>query len=193
MTRVTATRDDQQRSAKKRGTQEKKSAAREQPLYLRRINPRTALVVAAAFNAILGVAMALAGYLVIFVASRHGVLDQVNTVTSDLGTSGSQRFSVGRLCLLWTGIVAGWIVVATVLVALVTAIFNNLLHLLGGLELDVTRTPGEKPDLVTPARRLAASGAATLRERVAEPIASRLSSDAGSAELEEGREARTRK
>jgi hypothetical protein len=141
------------------------TATDEEPLYLRQINPRSALIVAAAFNAILGLALALVGYLVIFVASWHGVLDQVNNVTSDLGSGSVQRFSIGRLCLLWTAIVAAWIVVATVLAGLVTLIFNNLLRLLGGLELDVSRTPERQVDLVASTRRVVASVASRLQER----------------------------
>jgi hypothetical protein len=141
------------------------TATREEPLYLRQINPRSAVIVAAAFNAILGVALALVGYLVILVASSHGVLDQVNSVTSDLGTGSVQRFSVGRLCLLWTGIVAAWIVVATVVAGLVTLIFNNLLRLLGGLELDVSRKPGREVDLAGSARRVVSTVASRIQER----------------------------
>src|SRR5262249_4405067 len=86
-----------------------------------------------------------------------------------LGTGHVQRLSTARLCALWTVIVVGWVVVATVVIALVTLIFNCLLRLMGGIELDLDATPGERPDLVSSTRQLVVSIAASLQERVHQP------------------------
>ena len=165
LNRVDQPQEDEQVDGQVHGHEE----VRRSSLYLHRINPRTAIAVGATFNAILGVTFALAGYAVITVASSHGVLDQVNTVTSDLGTGHVQRLSAARLCFIWTAIVVGWVVVATLLIALVTVIFNCLLRLMGGLELDLDGTRGERPDLRSSTRQLVTSIAASLQERAPQP------------------------
>ena len=102
---------------------------------LQRVNPTIAIVAAGVFNALIGAGFLLAGYVVIIVASSRGVLDQLNEVTSDLG-SGSHYSTVG-LCLLWTAIVIGWTVVLTVVAGIATLIFNRVLQALGGIDLEL--------------------------------------------------------
>lgn len=131
--------------------------------YIRQVNVRAVVTIAAVFNAIVGVAILLAGYLVIIVAVQHGVLDQVNSVTSDLSTGRGGHLSTARICLVWTLIVAVWTVVMTALSALATLIFNNLLQLMGGLALDMTSTPPPKADVRAASRRVATTVAANLR------------------------------
>ncbi len=114
---------------------------------LQRVNPTIAIVAAAVFNALLGAGFLLAGWVVIIVASSRGVLDQLNEVTSDLG-SGSHYSTVG-LCLLWTAIVIGWTIVFTVVAAIATLIFNRVLAALGGIDLELG-APARRPALTRP-------------------------------------------
>ena len=114
---------------------------------LQRVNPTIAIAAAGVFNALIGAGFLLAGYVVIIVASSRGVLDQLNEVTSDLG-SGSRYSTVG-LCLLWTVIVIAWTIVMTIVAGIATLIFNRVLQVLGGIDLELG-APARRP---TPTRR----------------------------------------
>ena len=117
------------------------------PRYLNRIDVRAAVVIAALFNAIVGVAFTFTGWLIILVAAQRGLLDQINEVTSDLGTGHPAHLSAFRLCLVWTLIVACWAVAVTVVAGLAAFILNRVLEAMGGIELDLRDEPPPKTDV----------------------------------------------
>lgn len=150
--------------------------------YLRRVDVRAALVIAAVFNAIVGVVFALAGLIVLAVAVQRGVLDQVNTVTSDLGAAHPVHVNALKLALVWLMIVAGWTVVATALVGFAVVIFNGVLRLLGGVELDLLTRPGDRPDVGAHVRRVLAAVRDRLEALAPEPVPSQLRAESDEAE-----------
>ena len=124
------------------------------PRYLQRIDLRTALIVAGVFNAILGAAFALVGFIVIGVAAQRGFLEQINSAAADLSTGRPLHLSAFRLCLVWFVIVVGWTVAMTILAGLAAVIFNTVLRTFGGVELSLTETRGAAPDVQLHAARL---------------------------------------
>jgi hypothetical protein len=78
-------------------------------------------------------------------------------VTADLGNSHPAHVGALQLAFLWTLIVVGWTVVATALVALGVVIFNHVLRLVGGVELDLHSTRGERPAMGPRTRQLLAA------------------------------------
>lgn len=132
------------------------------PRYLRRVDLRATVTIAALFNAILGVALTLAGWIVIGIAAQRGVFDQVNSVTSDLGNGHPMQVGALRLCIVWALIVAAWSLAMTVVVGLATFVFNHVLQVLGGIELDLRDTPPPKADVESMVRRTAMA----LRDRL---------------------------
>ena len=133
------------------------------PRYLRRVDMRSTLVIAAVFNAIVGVALTLTGWFLIALAAQRGLLDQINEVTSDLSTGQSGHVSALRLCLVWTAVVACWVVAVTVVAALATFVFNHILEVLGGIELDLRDEPAPPSDVQGMVRRSTASLRSRLR------------------------------
>jgi len=117
------------------------------PRYLQRIDLRTALLVAGVFNAILGAAFAIVGFLVIGIAAQRGFLDQINSAAADLSTGKPMHLGAFRLCVVWFVIVVGWTVAMTVLAGLAAVIFNTVLRTFGGVELSLTHTRGDAPDV----------------------------------------------
>lgn len=140
------------------------------PRYLRRVDVRAAVVVAAVFNAILGVAFTLTGWLVIAIAAQRGFFDQVNSVTSDLSTGHPMQVSAVRLCVIWMVIVALWAITMTVVVGLATLIFNYVLQLLGGVELDLRASPPERLDVEAMARGWARSVRTKVQALIPRPV-----------------------
>lgn len=138
--------------------------------YLKRIDVRAAVLVAAVFNAILGVAFTLAGWVVVAVAAQRGFLDQVNSVTSDLSSSHHAGVSAVRLCVIWALIVMLWAITMTVVVALATSIFNAVLQLLGGIELDLRATRPERLDAEAVVRGFAQSALTRVRALTPHPV-----------------------
>jgi hypothetical protein len=140
------------------------------PRYLRRVDVRAAVLVAAVFNTILAVAFAFAGWLVIAVAAQRGLLDQVNSVTSDLSSGHPAQVSAVRLCLVWTLIVALWAVTMTIVVGVATLIFNYVLQLLGGVELDLRASAPERVDVEGIVRGLARAARTKVQSWVPRPV-----------------------
>lgn len=140
------------------------------PRYLRRVDVRAAVVVAAVFNAILGVAFLFTGWLVIAIAAQRGFFDQVNSVTSDLSTGHPMQISAVRLCLIWTVVVTLWSITMTVVAGLATLIFNHVLQLLGGVELDLRASPPERVDTEAIARRWAQSIRTKVHALIPRPV-----------------------
>jgi hypothetical protein len=135
------------------------------PRYLTSVDVRAAVRIAGIFNAILGVAFMLTGWLVIAVAAQRGFLDQINSVTSDLSTGHPMRFSAVRLCLVWAVIVAGWAIAMTVVAALATLIFNHVLQIFGGVELDLRANAPERVDVEATLRGVVESVRSKLQAR----------------------------
>lgn len=135
------------------------------PRYLARVNVRAAVRIAAIFNAILGVAFVLTGWLVIAVAAQRGFLEQINSVTSDLSTGHPMRFSAVRLCLVWAVIVACWTIAMTVVAGLATLILNHVLQVLGGVELDLRTDAPERVDVEATLRGVVESVRSRLQAR----------------------------
>jgi hypothetical protein len=129
--------------------------ATDEALYVKRLSPRTVIIVAAVFNAILGFALLLAGLIVISAAANRGLIDRVNSVTADLGHGGDQHISAGQLCLVWAAIVTAWALVMTLLAGLATVILNCVLQLLGGIQLDVSGARSRPKERARRVRRLA--------------------------------------
>lgn len=134
--------------------------------YLRRVDVRSVLRIAAIFNSILGVALTFTGWLVIVIAAQHGLFDQINDVTSDLSTGHPMRVGALRLCIVWFFIVACWTVAMTVVAGLATMIFNQVLHLFGGIELDLRASAPPKVDVEAAARRSVRSVKQRLQPRL---------------------------
>ena len=133
------------------------------PRYLRRVDVRSAVLIAAFFNAVLGVAFTLTGWVLILLAAQRGFLDQVNEVTTDLGTGHGSHLSAIRLAILWMVIVGFWVVALTVVVGLAAFVLNHVLEMLGGVELDLRHEPGPKTDVEVVLRRSVASALTRLR------------------------------
>ena len=133
------------------------------PRYLKRVNLRTAVRIAAVFNAILGVALVLTGWMVIAVAAQRGLLDQVNRVTSDLSSGHPLHVHAVRLGIIWALVVACWTVAMTVVAGLATVIFNYVLQLFGGIELDLRTTEPERVDVEATVRGVVDSVKARLQ------------------------------
>ena len=140
------------------------------PRYLTGVDVRAAVRIAGIFNAILGVAFMLTGWLVIAVAAQRGLLDQINGVTSDLSTGHPMRVSAMRLCLVWALIVACWTIAMTVVAGLATLILNYVLQTLGGVELDLRANAPERVDVEATVRAALDSVKTKLQERVARPV-----------------------
>lgn len=102
---------------------------------LQRINPRFAVTAAGVLNALLGTGFLLGGYIVIALAAQRGLLDQLNGVTTDLGSG--TRYTVARLCVLWTLVVVAWVVAMTLIAAVATLVVNRILEHLGGIDLEL--------------------------------------------------------
>lgn len=129
------------------------------PLHLQRIDVRAAVIVGGVFCSILGFAFLLAGWFVIAVAAQRGVLEQINSLTSELGSGGSTQVGALRLGLVWTAIVIGWTVAMTAVVGFGATILNAVLRLTGGIELDLSPTkPARAEVLTTAGARLAPAG-----------------------------------
>src|SRR5258706_2006095 len=126
------------------------------PLHLQRVDVRAAMIVGGVFSAILGFAFLLAGWFVVAVAAQRGLLDQINSVSRDLSSGRPTHVGALRLCLVWAAIVVGWTVAVTAVIGLAAMIFNAVLRLVGGIELDLSPTAPARPDvLATTRRRLA--------------------------------------
>jgi hypothetical protein len=128
--------------------------ADEEPRYLQRISLRTALFVAAVFNAILGVTFALVGYAVLVVAVQRGAIDQINKTLADLSNDHPLHVSATRIGVVWTLIVVAWTVAMTIVAFLAVVVFNTVLRVSGGVELDLRDARGRTFDLAVHAGRV---------------------------------------
>jgi hypothetical protein len=126
--------------------------ADEEPRYLQRVSLRTTLFVAAVFNAILGVTFALVGYAVLMVAVQRGALDQVNSTLADLSNDHPLHVSATRLGVVWTLIVVAWTIAMTIVAFLAAVVFNTVLRISGGVELDFS--DARRKTSTVPARRV---------------------------------------
>ena len=140
------------------------------PLHLRRIDVRAAVIVGGVFSAILGVVFLLAGWFIVAVAAQRGVLDQINSLGDDLSSGRPTHLGAVQLCLVWTLIVIGWTLAMTVLVGLAAVIFNAVLRLVGGMELDLSPTAPPRPEAVTSARKRVAAVGARVQARTAKRL-----------------------
>src|SRR5436190_23862898 len=86
---------------------------------LRRINVRSVMVVAAVFNAVIAMALFVAGWIVIGIAASRGVFDGVNPPDSLHATSGG-GLSADHLTWVWAAITVGWAVMMTAVAGLAT-------------------------------------------------------------------------
>jgi hypothetical protein len=125
--------------------------ASEQPRYLQRVSLRTTLFVAAVFNGVLGVTFALVGYVVLYVAVQRGALDQINKTLADLSNDHPLHVSATRLGVVWTLIVLAWTIAMTIVAFLAAVVFNTVLRISGGVELDLSDARGKAFDMTAPA------------------------------------------
>jgi multisubunit Na+/H+ antiporter MnhC subunit len=150
------------------------------PLHLRHIDVRAAVIVGGVFSAILGIAFLLAGWFIVAVAAQRGVLDQINSVSTDLSAGSPSHVGALQLALVWTAIVIGWTVAMTAVFGLGAIIFNAVLRLVGGIELDFSPTAAParptrparaaSPERLARTRHRVATTAARVQERTAKRL-----------------------
>jgi hypothetical protein len=149
---------------------ERSTAEASRPLHLRRIDVRAALIVGGVFSAVLGLVFLVTGWFVVAVAAQRGVLDQINSVSNDLSSGRPTHLGVRQLCLVWMAIVVGWTVAMTAVIGLAATIFNAVLRLVGGIELDLSPTAPARPEVFTEARHKLGSVAARVQAQSAKRL-----------------------